>query len=97
MDDIFFSINGYTFGYNNETIFSTDDRWNDKIIKTFNDILLVKITKEYAVFYVKDQNNYIKFDGEIFSEYSINENIESYNELDFDIIHEHNVDSLKLP
>jgi len=96
MDNIYFSINGSTFGYDGKSVFTAKRNENDVIKKTFENILLVKIIEQYAVFRLNGQEQYIKFDGEIFSEY-YNENIEEYNSIDLEIIPEQETDLPQMP
>ena len=69
MNNVYFAINGLLFGYNSISIFTSERHFKEKILKTFENILLVKIVREYAVFLLSGKNEYVKFDGNSFTEY----------------------------
>jgi len=86
MDEIFFEVNNIMCGYDGVLVFKTNEDWHDEIIGSFENILLKKITPNYAIFYLSDINEYLKFDGDVFSEdYNVIEN-ENINNIDYKII-----------
>lgn len=86
MEEIFFEVNNIMCGYDGVLVFRTNENWNDEIIGSFENILLKKITSNYAIFYLSDIDTYLKFDGEEFSEDFIDTKDEYFNNFDFKII-----------
>lgn len=93
MDKIFFEVNDITCGYNGTLVFRTNRGRDDEIIGSFENILLKKITPNYAIFYLSDIDKYIKFDGEEFYENFINTEDKNFNNFDFEIIKHDREDS----
>ena len=89
MKEIFFGIKGSNYGYDGVLIYKTDENWNDETIASFEEIILKKITKNYAIFYFPILNQYLKFNGETFYEDFKEIKTNKFNKISFKIIKEH--------
>lgn len=86
MDDVFFSVNNIIFGYDGSLIFKIDENQNEEIIASFENITLMKITKNYAIFYFHEYNKYLKFNGEEFTEDFTEIGINEFNKICYELV-----------
>lgn len=89
MDNVFFNIGNNIFGYDGVLVFKTNEKWEDEIIASFENIILKKITKKYAIFYFPMLNQYLKFDGETFSEFFSEKKNDRFDDLNYEIVYKY--------